>query len=97
MTSLIPPTEQDPPQPIELFKPDRRWWVLRCQSHDTALHHRRRSEVILAYVHCHVDIGVELYIRRQTRPEGGPGACDKTESKFALKHQDADAGERSVG
>ena len=61
---LIPATEYDAGESVELFEAHRRRGVKRHDAHDGRLDVWRWSEVVLAHVHDVVDFGVELYVRR---------------------------------
>src|SRR5258708_3455532 len=58
MHGLIPPTKNDARQSVKLFKAYRRRWVERHEAHDGRLDVRWWAEVIFAYVHYMVDLGV---------------------------------------
>lgn len=61
---LIPATEYDPGESVELFEVHRRRRVKRHDAHDGRLDVWRWPEVVLAHVHDVVNFGVELYVRR---------------------------------
>jgi len=93
---LIPATEHDARQSVELFEAHRRRGVERHDAHDGRLDVWRRPEVALAHVHDVVDFGVELHVRGETRPERGTGLRDQSHREFALEHQYGHAEDRPV-
>jgi hypothetical protein len=97
MDPFIPAAEYDSREAVELLKAHRRRWIERHDAHDGRLDVRRRTKVVLAHVHYVVDLGVELYVRGQTRPERGTGLRDEPHRELALEHQYGHAEERPVG
>jgi hypothetical protein len=93
---FVPATEYDAREAVKLFEAHRRRRVERHDAHDGRLDVRRRAEVVLAHVHHVVDLGVELHVRGQTRPERGTGLRDEPHRELALEHQYGHAEERSV-
>ena len=96
MENFVPAAEYDAREAVKLFKAHRRRRVERHEAHDGRLDVRRRSEVVLAHVHHVVDLGVELHVRGQTRPERGTGLRDEAHRELALEHQYRHAEERPV-
>lgn len=94
---LVPATEYDAREAVKLLEAHRRWRVERHEAHDGRLDVRRRAEIVLAHVHHVVDLGVELHVRGQTRPERGTRLRDEPHRELALEHQYGHAEERSVG
>lgn len=64
MHGLVSAAKYDAREAVELLKAYRRWGVERHDAHDGRLDIWRRAEVVLAYVHHVVDLGVELHVRR---------------------------------
>ena len=60
---LIPATEYDARESVELFETHRGRGVKRHDAHDGRLDVWRRSEVVLSHAHDVVNFGVELYVR----------------------------------
>ena len=97
MYSLVPAPEYDSPQPVELGKLDWRRRVARHHPDDAAFDLRWWTEVVLAHVHHEVDLGVQLDVCGQTRPERGSGGRHQPCRELALEHEDGDAEYRTVG
>jgi hypothetical protein len=96
MDGLIPATEYNPRKAVKLLKSHRRRRIERHNAHDRRLDVRRWAKIVLAHVHHVVDLGVELHVRGQTRPERGTRLGDEPHGEFPLEHQYGHAEERSV-
>ena len=93
---FVPATKYDAREAVELLKAHWGRGVERHDAHDGRFDVRRRAEVILAHAHHVVDLGVELHVCGQTRPERGTGLRDEPQRELALEHENGHAEQRPV-